>query len=172
MLIGKNTEQVINSPIMVDKWTVEYEENIETGEVDLKENYAGLVEVEKADEQKYLGFVISCKGDNLANISQIKKKSIGIVSKVINKLNSLNLERYYFEYSIIFMNVILRGSILYACEMYYNLRENELRKIEQIEEGFLRKVLNTTKGCPTTQLYLELGQVQLDLRYRRCGSCI
>ena len=57
------------------------------------------------------------------------------------------------------MNVILRGSILYACEMYYNLRENELRKIEQIEEGFLRKVLNTTKGCPTTQLYLELGQV-------------
>ena len=74
MLIGKNTEQVINSPIMVDNWTVEYEENIETGEVDLKENYAGLVEVEKADEQKYLGFVISCMGDNLANISQIKKE--------------------------------------------------------------------------------------------------
>ena len=39
----------------------------------------------------------SCRGDNLANISQIKKKSIRIVSKVINKLNSLNLRRYYFE---------------------------------------------------------------------------
>ena len=49
----------------------------------MKENYAGLVEVEKADEQKYLAFVFSCRGDNLDNISQIKKKSIGIVSKVI-----------------------------------------------------------------------------------------
>ena len=159
MLIGKNTEYVVNSPIMVDNWTVEYMENRETGEVDLKEHYAGLVEVEKTDEQKYLGFVVSCQGNNMANIRQIEKKSIGVVRKVINKLNSLNLGKYYFECSIILMNVILRGSILYACEMYYNLKESELRKIEQIEEGFMRNVLNTPKGCPTTQLYLELGQI-------------
>ena len=118
MLIGKNTEYVVNSPIIVDNWTVEYMENRETGEVDLKEHYAGLVEVEKTDEQKYLGFVVSCQGNNMANIRQIEKKSIGVVRKVINKLNSLNLGKYYFECSIILMNVILRGSILYACEMY------------------------------------------------------
>ena len=47
----------------------------------------------------------------------------------------------------------------HACEMYYNLKENELRCIEKIEEGYMRQVLNTTKGCPITQMYLELGQI-------------
>ena len=47
--------------------------------------------------------------------------------------------------------------ILYACETYYNLKETELRQIERIEEGFLRQLFKTTKGCPISQLYLEAG---------------
>ena len=39
------------------------------------------------------------------------------------------------------------------------LKESELRKIEQIEEGFLRRILKTNKGCPISQLYLEIGQI-------------
>ena len=34
-----------------------------------------------------------------------------------------------------------------------------MRHIERIEEGFLRQVLKTSKGCPIVQLYLEVGQV-------------
>ena len=52
---------------------------------------------------------------------------------------------------------ILRPSILYASEMYYNLKENQMRQIERIEESYIRKVFKTTKGCPISQLYLELG---------------
>ena len=59
---------------------------------------------------------------------------------------------------MIYFNVILRGSILYASETYYNLTEKNLRNIERIEEIFLRKILKTTKGCPISQLYLETGQ--------------
>ena len=57
------------------------------------------------------------------------------------------------------MNSMLRPFILYACEMYYNLKEFEIRNIEKIEEGFLRKVFNTSKGCPISQIYLEIGQL-------------
>ena len=60
---------------------------------------------------------------------------------------------------MLLLNVMLRGSILYAADMYYDLKENELRQIERIEEGYLRKVLNTTKGCPIVQLYLEVGHI-------------
>ena len=56
------------------------------------------------------------------------------------------------------MNVMVRGSILYACEMYYDLKESELRQIERIEEGYLRQIFKTTKGCPITELYLSIGQ--------------
>jgi hypothetical protein len=58
---------------------------------------------------------------------------------------------------MILLNAILRPSILYACDMYYNLKETEIRQLERIEESYLRKVLNTTKGCPIVQLYLEMG---------------
>ena len=57
------------------------------------------------------------------------------------------------------MNVILRATILYAADMYYSLKETEYRQIERIEEEYMRKIFKTTKGCPLTNLYLELGQI-------------
>ena len=56
------------------------------------------------------------------------------------------------------MKIVVRGSILYACEMYYDLKEKELRQIERIEEGYLRQIFKTSKGCPITELYLSIGQ--------------
>ena len=73
------------------------------------------------------------------------------------RLNSLKLGKYYFECAAIFMLSMLRPSILYASEMYYGLKENELRHLEKIEEEYLRKILKTGKGCPISQLYLEMG---------------
>ena len=159
MLVGKNVQSVINSELMVDEWSVKYVENELTGEAELNEMYCGLTGIEKTNEQKYLGFVLSNTGDNMANINELKKKSIGVIRTTINKLKSLNLKRYYFECAAILMNVMIRGSILYACEMYYNLKETELRQIERIEESYMRQIFKTTKGCPITELYLSLGQI-------------
>ena len=55
----------------------------------------------------------------MANINAVKKKAIGVVKSALNKLNSLNLKHYYFECSIIILNVMVRSSILHASEMYY-----------------------------------------------------
>ena len=57
------------------------------------------------------------------------------------------------------MNVMLRSSILWASESYYNLKEQEMRQIERIEENFMRQLLKTKKSCPINQLYTELGKV-------------
>ena len=159
MLVGKNPLSVHNSDIMVDSWETKYEDNPETGDLSLVETFCGLSKVERTDKQMYLGFVISSTGDNLANIKQLKKKSIGVIKKIFNRLNSLNLKQYYFDCSMILLNALLRPSILYACETYYNLKEKEIRQIERIEENYLRKVLNTTKGCPIVQMYLEMGHI-------------
>ena len=47
--------------------------------------------IEQTDEQKYLGFMISSKGNNMANINQMKKKSHGIIRTIFTKLQSMNL---------------------------------------------------------------------------------
>ena len=71
----------------------------------------------------------------------------------------MNLGIYYFECGLILMNVMVRSSLLYACDTYYNLKETEVRQIERIEECFLRKILNTSKGCPITELYFSVGHI-------------
>ena len=159
MLVGKNQVGVINSPLTVDKWSVSHVDNITTGESNLVEIYDGEVNIEQVEEQKYLGFILSCKGDNMANIRAMKNKSIWIIRNIFTKLENLHLKKYYFESAIIFLNVMLRSSILYACETYYNLKETEIRQLERIEEGFLRRMFQTTSGCPISQLYLESGHI-------------
>ena len=170
MLVGKDIKNVVNNELLVDSWSIDYQENSDTGEDDLIESFNGQVAIGKTEEHKYLGFVISSKGDNMANIRQIEKKSIGVKRKIMNRLNSMHLQKYYFECSIILMNSMLRGTILYATDMYYNLKESELRHIERIEESFMRTVLQTSKGCPIVQLYLELGQIpaRFEIQKMRC----
>ena len=119
----------------------------------------GKVEIGQCDEQKYLGFIISNKDNNMANIRSIRNKSYGKIRTIFSKMNSLNLRKYYFESGIIFLNAILRSSILYGSETYYNLKEGELRALERIEESFMRQLLKTGKGCPIVQMYLELGHI-------------
>ena len=114
--------------------------------------------MERTQKQKYLGFILSSKGDNMDNMNEMKDKSVWIMNKILDKLKTLNLLKYYFECAMIFFNTILRTSILYASETYYNLKENEMRTLERIEEQFLRKIFKTTKACPISQLYLEAGQ--------------
>ena len=62
---------------------------------------------------------------------------------------------------------MLRPSILYACETYYNLTEAQTRQLERIEENFLRKVFKTLKSCPIVQLYLEAGHIPARFEIKR-----
>ena len=65
------------------------------------------------------------------------------------------LGSYTIESGLIYMESILRSSILYAAETYYNLTETDLRLLEKNEEKCLRRILNTGSKCPTYMLYLE-----------------
>ena len=93
----------------------------------------------------------------MKNINEMKNKSIWITNTIFDKMKTLNLGKYYFESALILLKVILRSSILFASETYYNLKETEIRTLERIEESFLRKLFKTTTGCPISQLYLETG---------------
>ena len=118
----------MDTDLFVDKWNVEYIDDEDTGKEKLNETYEGITPIGKTLEQKYMGFVISATGNNMSNIKAVKNKSIGTIQKLLTKLNSLNLMKYYFECAFIFLDVMLRPSILYACETYYNLSENQIRQ--------------------------------------------
>ena len=80
MIVGKNLKNVINNELLVDGWKETFIDNIETGETDLVDEFIGEIPIGETGEQKYLGFILSGKGDNMANINAIKKKSISCYS--------------------------------------------------------------------------------------------
>ena len=125
MLIAKTAhaqqEVDVGAPLTVDKWEVSHQHQRSTNEIILTETYTGTVNMEQTKAHKYLGFTLSSKGDNLVNISEMKKKSVWIIRKIFTRLEGLHLRNNYFECGIIFLNILLRSSILYASETYYNL---------------------------------------------------
>lgn len=156
MILSKKKEKLPSNTLKVDSWSVEYKDTTD-GSYKLIEKHAGLQNMDEVEEIKYLGFTLSNSGKNTANINAMKVKAIWLKRVLFNKLDSLNLGKYYFECAVIFFNVMLRSSILYASETYHNLSESEIRQLERIEESFLRQMLGTTRGCPLSQIYLETG---------------
>jgi hypothetical protein len=84
MLIGEDTKDIINTELFVDKWEVKHEVS-ETGKEEMIETYVGEVPIEETEEQRYLGFILSSKGNNMANINHMIKKSKGIISRIFTK---------------------------------------------------------------------------------------
>ena len=68
----------------------------ENSDNDLVEEYGGKVDIGKTENQKYLGFILSNKGDNMKNITEMKNKSVWIMNKIFNRLHRLNLRKYFF----------------------------------------------------------------------------
>ena len=90
MLIGKSSENIHKNNLEVDKWEIERKVDIKSGKELFSENYVGQVPIENTEEQKYLGFVLSSKGSNMANINYMRNKSFGIIRTIFRKLESLN----------------------------------------------------------------------------------
>ena len=93
MLVGKNCDDLVDTELFVDNWKVEYEDDAISGQTEIVERFCGQIPMAQTDEQKYLGFVLSSTGDNMANIRATKKKSIGVIRKIMNKLNCLKLNK-------------------------------------------------------------------------------
>ena len=75
--------------------------------------------------------------------------------------------KYTIECGFIYLNSLLRGSILYGAEAMIDIKESDFRKIEQIEEDQMRLLFETTLNCSIHLLYLESGQVPARFQIKR-----
>ena len=111
----------------------------------------------QVSEIKYLGFVLSESASNVPNIVEEQKRGNGTRRNIMNMIKYL--QTYTIQNGIIYLNSLLRSSLLYAGETYYNLTVRNLRLIEKIEEYCLHKILETKKTCLMSILHLETGQL-------------
>ena len=66
---------------------------------------------------------------------------------------------YRFESAWIYIQSLIRNSILYASEAMNNIKEKEYRALEGIEESVIIQVFQTLRSCPRHLIYLEAGMI-------------
>ena len=80
IFVGRKDHYDLSGDLTVDKWTTKYVNNNKFPEkYKLLETYEGKVKIEKVNQHKYLGFIISNSSNNLPNIRELKRKSIGTI---------------------------------------------------------------------------------------------
>ena len=122
-IVSKRNPYSFQTPALcVDSWKIVHKEH-----GDIKETYTGKEIMQNEDSLMYLGHVISKKGRNKKNILHKGNKAIG-TEKLILKLIQ-NMGPYTFEGALIYIQTLIRNSILYASETMYNVLETEWKKL-------------------------------------------
>ena len=80
--------------------------------------------------------MLSEDGTNMRNIQMKQNRSIGIKKQIEFMIKGLG--KFTLEGGMVFLNSLLRSSILFASEAMYDIKEKEFRAIERIEEDLLR----------------------------------
>ena len=153
MVVGKHIESYHTPHLEVDTWETHHDQD-----GNLIENFKGKTKMENKSELTYLGAEISSDGKNIKTIIQKRNKQIGKKKQILNLLKPLG--QFTFECAAIFLNTLVRNSVLYGTEAMYNISEKELRQIEKIEEDHMRNIFQVKTGIqvPLHLMYLDLGQ--------------
>ena len=141
----------------VDNWELEKVDESETGLQNLEEVMVESHTLEKLDEDKYLGDIISVDGKNSKNIKARKGKAAGIIKQIITILHDICFGPFQFEVALILRDSLFLNSVLVNSEAWYGLTEEETSELEREDENLLRKILEAPSKSPKCMLYLETG---------------
>ena len=144
-------------------------EDEETGKCSQVENFNGKEKMGVKKEQMYLGDVISEDGKHDKNIQARQNKSLGIITQIMQILESVFFGKYYFEVALILRSSLLLSSILLNSEAWVNLTEKNIRTLEQMDEMLLSKIMGCDSNTSNVFKYLELGvcPVRFEIKKRK-----
>jgi hypothetical protein len=122
--------------------------------------------MEKVESDTYLGDILSSNGKNTTNIESRVGKGLGIISQIMDLLKSVTFGKHYFEIARTLRESMLVNGLLTNCEFWHNLKEAEVKKLEEVDRLLLRTIFQVASSCPIVALYLELGCVPIGLMIR------
>ena len=108
-----------------------------------------------------MGQIISVDGKNSKNIEKMRNKGNGLKNKVIQMLETMPGGRYHFIIEKIFRNSYILSSILSSSEVWYGITQVELERLEQVDEMWMKELMECSSSVPRDLLYLELGIVPI-----------
>ena len=112
---------------------------------------------------KYVGDILSSDGSNTLKIKERLGKGYGIVNEILAILDEIPLGQYKISVGLELREAMLLNGMLFNSEVWYNVTEDEVKKLSEVDEFLLRKILNLPSTTPKEALYLETGCIPLKL---------
>ena len=103
--------------------------------------------MKQVSEETYLGDVISEDGRNTKNVKQRISKGLGIITKIMNMLESVTLGEHYFSTAMLLRESMFLNGILTNTEIWYGLSSSEIGELDKLDRSLLRQILNTKISC-------------------------
>ena len=117
--------------------------------------------MEDVSHDTYLGDIISADGRNTLNVKKRVGKGLGIVTQIMNMLEFVNLGEFYFETAILLRESILINGMLTNSEIWYSLKKEEIKELENVDMTLLKKIFKVPFSTPSEAYFLKLGILSL-----------
>ena len=112
-------------------------------------------------EDTYLGDVVRVDGKNSSNIQNRVAKGLGIISKIMNILETVSFGKSYFKIALSLREAHFLNGILSNSDVWYGVTKIEVEEIESVDRLLLRRILSVPESTCTEALYLETGCVNI-----------
>ena len=90
--------------------------------------------IHEVTEELYLDDLISSDGKNTKNIKNRISKGIGIISQIMNILESTSFGPHYFEIAMLLRESLLVNGVTTNAEVWHNITESEMSEFESLDK--------------------------------------
>ena len=106
------------------------------------------VSADRVTQTVYLGDIISEDGKNTLNIKNRTSKGSGLVTEIMNMLNSLSFGAKYFQIAVTLREAGLINGMLTNAEVWYGITKGAIDELEEIYKLLIRRILEApTSAC-------------------------
>ena len=113
--------------------------------------------MQQVSEDTYLGDVVRSDGKNTSNLKNRVSRGIGVISQIINLLDTVSFGKFYFQIALSLRESIFLNSVLTNIEVWYGLTNSEIEELESLDRVLLTRILSLPKSTPSEALFLETG---------------
>ena len=117
--------------------------------------------INRVAKEKYVGDIITSDGKHSKNILDRRSKGIGVISEIASILNGLCLGEHYFNTALMLRQAMLLQVLLSNSETWLRLTKGDMKRLEGVDQSFLRRIFQVPISTPIAFLYLETGCIPI-----------
>ena len=139
MHIGR--KKIYCPDLQIDSWKMGMKIQLETKLDEEIDVFEGDVQMDKSNEERYLGDIITDDGSNKRNIDARKGKGFGIINQIMEILQEISFGPKYFEIANLLRHSLFLSSVLLNSEVWYGLSVTDIKQLEQVDRALLKTIL-------------------------------